>query len=532
MAVVITLNVNGPHGGNQARTDNCVMKPSRKIGFNTAKYLTVQKQAIEDRLAQFSGKLYLEFGGKLLDDFHASRTLPGYHPNMKAMLLKSLGKDLGILYCVSAKQLEQGKLRGDWDMSYDLATIKTLQDLADFGLPVLGVVINRFAQEERAKTLEKRLTRMGVKVFKRYEIEEYPKRVERILSDRGYGRDDYIKTKKPLVVVWGAGGGSGKLSTCLGQLYQDAKRGLTSGYAKFETFPVWNLPINHPVNVAYEAATADLGDFNLIDSFHFQAYQEEAVNYNRDIEAFPIIKTILDRIWGQKDPSCRYQSPTDMGFNVLAEGIVDEKVVGEAAKKEVVFYLFRYRQEYQEGLIDQKVLNKMTFLLDKLGIDEEYLATVPAARKAEKAAKDKPGKGENGVFCGAAIELSNGRVIIGKNSPLLHAETAAVLNAIKFLADIPDDLDLISEPVIKQISRFKKQIGEKSQSLNCSEAILALNVSAQTNTLAKKAQDFLPDLRGCFMHTTHELSWSDKDIFKKLGIWVSTDSKTAKIRNT
>jgi len=372
---------------------------------------------------------------------------------------------------------------------------------------------------------------MGVKVFKRYEIEEYPKRVERILSDHGYGRDDYIKTKKPLVVVWGAGGGSGKLSTCLGQLYQDARRGITSGYAKFETCPVWNLPVNHPVNVAYEAATADLGDFNLIDSFHFQAYQEEAVNYNRDIEAFPIVKALLDRIWAQKEPLCRYRSPTDMGFNVLKEGIVDEKVISEAAKKEVVFYLFRYRQEYQKGLIDQKVLKKMAFLLDKLGISEEYLKTVPLARKAEKMAKKKLGKGENGVFCGAAIELSGGHMVVGKNSPLLHAETAAILNAIKFLAGIPDDLDLISKSIIKQIGYFKKQIGEKSQSLNCSEALLALNVSAQTNTLAKKAQGFLPNLRGCFMHTTHELSWPDKDIFKKLGVWVSTDSKTAKIRN-
>ncbi|MGI6278801.1 MAG: DUF1846 domain-containing protein [Patescibacteria group bacterium] len=506
----------------------------KKIGFDTEKYLTAQKKAIEERLAKFSGKLYLEFGGKLLADFHASRTLPGYDPNTKARLLKSLNKDLEILYCVSAKQLEQGKLRGDWDMGYDLATIKTLQDLSDFGLPVLGVVINRLAQEsqeKRAKMLEKRLKRMGVRVFKRWEIEDYPKRVDRILSDRGYGRDDYIKAKKPLVVVWGAGGGSGKLSTCLGQLYKDTKRGLNSGYAKFETFPVWNLPIDHPVNVAYEAATADLGDFNLIDFFHLQAYKKEAVNYNRDIEAFPIIKAIFDRILDKKNFSQSYQSPTDMGFNVLKKGIVDERVIFEAAKKEVVFYLFRYRQEYQEGLVDQETLKKMDLLLEKLAIDEEYLKTVPAARRAEKAAQKSSSKGERGVYCGAAIEISPGQVVTGKNSLLLHAETAAVLNAIKDLAGIPDDFDLISKSVIEQINHFKKQIGEKSQSLNCSEALLALNVSAQTNTLAKKAQNFLPQLRGCFMHTTHQLSWSDKDIFKKLGVWVSSDNKTAKIRN-
>ena len=503
----------------------------KKTGFDTKKYLVAQKKAVEDRLAKFSGKLYLEFGGKLLDDFHASRALPGYHPNTKALLLKDLGKDLEILYCVSAKQLEQGKIRGDWDMGYDLATIKTLQNLADFGLPVLGVVINRFAGEEKAKILEKRLKRMGVKVYKRYEIEEYPKKVDKILSDQGYGRDDYIKAKKPLVVVWGAGGGSGKLSTCLGQLYQDAKRGLNSGYAKFETFPVWDLPIDHPVNVSYEAATADLGDFNLIDLFHLQSYKKKVVNYNRDIEAFPIIKAIFDRILDEKNFSHHYQSPTDTGFNVLKKGIVDEKIVCEAAKKEVIFYLFRYRQEYQKGLVDQNTLKRMDNLLEKLAIDEEYLKTVPAARRIEKEARRTPGKGENGVYCGAAIELPNGQIVTGKNSPLLHAETAAVLNAIKVLADIPDDLDLISKSIIKQINQFKKQIGEKSQSLNCSEAILALNVSVQTSTLAKKAQDFLVDLRGCFIHTTHELSWPDKNIFEKLGIWVSTDSKTAKIRN-
>ena len=502
-----------------------------KIGFDTEKYLVAQEKAIENRLAKFSDKLYLEFGGKLLADFHAARTLPGYQPNTKAMLLKRLGKDLEILYCVSAKQLEQGKLRGDWEMSYDSATIKALQDLADFGLPVLGVVINRFAQEEKAKTLEKRLKRMGVKVFKRYEIEGYPKRIDRILSDGGYGRDDYIRARKPLVVVWGAGGGSGKLSTCLGQLYWDVKRGLNSGYAKFETFPVWNLPINHPVNIAYEAATADLGDFNLVDSFHLQAYRQESVNYNRDVEAFPVVKAIFNKILGGNNPVCDYQSPTDMGFNLLREGIVDDKVVCEAAKKEVIFYLFRYRQEYQKGLVDEDTLKRMNFLLAKLGVDEEYLRTVPAARRAEREARRSPGKGENGVFCGAAIELPGGRIITGKNSSLLHAETAAILNAIKVLANIPDDLDLISKSVIKQVSQLKKRIGEKSRSLNCSEAMLALSVSAQTSTLARRAQDFLLPLRGCFMHTTHELSWSDKDIFKKLGIWISTDNKTAKIRN-
>jgi len=502
-----------------------------KIGFDTKKYLLAQKKAIKERLSKFSDRLYLEFGGKLMDDFHASRTLPGYDPNAKVLLLKSLNRDLEILYCVSAKQLANGKIRGDWGMGYDLVTIKALEDLDNFGLPLLGVVINRFEGESEAKILEKRLKRMGVRVFKRYEIDGYPNDIGNILSSRGYGYDDYIKTKKPLIVVWGAGPGSGKLSTCLGQIYQDAKHGLNSGYAKFETFPVWNLPLDHPVNIAYEAATADLGDFNLIDPFHLQAYKKVAVNYNRDVEAFPIIKTIFEKILSQENFSRCYRSPTDMGFNVLEEGIIDDNMICEAAKKEAVFYLFRYRQEYKKGLVDKDTLHRMDIILNRLGVDENFFKVVPAARKAREQARRQENKGERGVYCGAAIELSNGKIITGKNSPLLHAEAAAILNAIKVLGKIPDDLDLISQPVIEQINRLKKQIHERSQSLNCSETLLALAVSAQVNPLAQKAQRFLNDLRGCFMHTTHALSPADESIFRKLGIWVSTDRETAKIKN-
>jgi len=502
-----------------------------KAGFDTKKYLAAQKKAIEERLTKFSGRLYLEFGGKLIDDFHASRTLPGYDSNAKMLLLKSLNRDLEILYCVSAKQLANGKIRGDWEIGYDLVTIKALEDLGSFGLPVLGVVINRFEGESEAKILEKRLKRMGVKVFKRYEIDGYPNDVDNILGSRGYGRDDYIKTKKPLVIVWGAGPGSGKLSTCLGQIYQDAKYGLNSGYTKFETFPVWNLPLDHPVNIAYEAATADLGDFNLIDPFHLRAYKKVAVNYNRDVEAFPIIKTIFEKILSQKNFSCYYRSPTDMGFNVLKEGIIDDKTVCEAAKKEVVFYLFRYRQEYKRGLVDERTIERMNTIMKRLRINEQYLKVVPAARRAREEALKRKDKGERGIYCGAAIELPNREIITGKNSPLLHAEAAAVLNAIKVLGNITNDLDLISPSVIKQINKFKKQINEKSQSLNCAEALLALAVSVQANPLAQKAQCFLGNLGGCFMHTTHDLSPADKSIFRKLGVWVSTDGKTAKIKN-
>jgi len=502
-----------------------------KVGFDTKKYLLAQKKAIKERLSKFSDRLYLELGGKLMDDFHASRTLPGYDPNAKVLLLKSLNRDLEILYCVSAKQLANGKIRGDWGIGYDLVTIKALEDLDSFGLPVLGVVINRFEGESEAKILKKRLKRMGVRVFKRYEIDGYPNDIGSILSSRGYGHDDYIETKKPLVVVWGAGPGSGKLSTCLGQIYQDAEHGFNSGYAKFETFPVWNLPLDHPVNIAYEAATADLGDFNLIDPFHLRAYKKVAVSYNRDVEAFPIIKTIFEKTLSQENFSRCYCSPTDMGFNVLKEGILNDKIACEAAKKEIVFYLFRYRQEYKKGLVDKRTIERMNTIMERLGINEQYLKTVPAARKAKEEATKREDKGERGIYCGAAIELPNRRIIAGKNSPLLHAEAAVVLNAIKVLGNIPDDLDLISQSIIKQINKLKKQIYEKSQSLNCAEALLALAISAQVNPLAQKAQRFLGDLRGCFMHTTHDLSLADKSIFRKLGVWVSTDGETAKIKN-
>lgn len=504
----------------------------RKLGFETEKYLLAQKTAIKKRLAKFPDRLYLEFGGKLLDDFHAARTLPGYDPNAKLLLLKSLEKDLGILYCISAKQLADGKIRGDWGVGYDLATIKTLEDLERYRLPLFGVVINRFEGETEAKNFERRLKRMGVKVYKRREIKDYPNNLSLILSEKGYGRDDYIPVDKPLVVVWGAGPGAGKLSTCLGQIYSDQKRGIDSGYAKFETFPIWDLPLEHPVNVAYEAATADLGDFNMVDTFHYQAYKKVAVNYNRDIDSFPILRAIFKKITQTGNFSRTYNSPTDMGFNMISHGIVDDDLVREAAKREINFYLFRYREEYKKGLISEKTMERMEVVMNRAGVTEDYLPTVSAARKAREEAKKKKGKGERGIFCGAAIELSDGRVITGKNSPLLYAEAAVVLNAVKILAKIDDNFDLISPLVIKQINKLKERIGEASYSLSCSEALLALAISSQGNPLAERAQQFLTDLKDCFLHTTHQPAGADESVFRKLGIWVSTDGRVEKINKT
>jgi len=499
------------------------------FAFDTKKYLKFQKKEIEERLSKFSSRLYLEFGGKLLNDFHASRTLPGYDPNTKLTLLKSLKKKLGIIYCVSAKQLSNGKIRGDFGIGYDLTTIKDLEILKKNKLPVLGVVINRYQGEIEAKNFERRIKNMGINVYKRKEIKDYPYNLDLILSKEGYGADDYIKTNKSLIVVWGAGPGSGKLSTCLGQIYLDEKHGFNSGYAKFETFPVWNLPLNHPVNIAYEAATADLGDFNLVDPFHLKAYQKEVINYNRDVEAFPIIKTTFKKILNKNNFSRNYLSPTDMGFNVLKSGIVNDSIVYESAKREINFYLFRYRQEFKKGLVGKEVLKRMDDILKKVDINEEYLPTVLPARISKKNAENQKNKGEDGIYCGAAIELKNGLIVTGKNSPLLHAEAATVLNAIKILAKISDDYKLISPLVIKQINKLKDQIGEISHNLDCSETLLALAASTSFNPIALKAQSFLPKLRGCYLHSTHKLSSADQIIFRKLGIWVSTDGLIGKV---
>jgi len=500
------------------------------FGFNTEKYLKVQKEAIEQRLDKFSGRLYLEFGGKLLWDYHASRTLPGYDANAKLTLLKSLERNLEIIYCISAKQLSNGKIRGDFGFDYGESTIQALEDLDSFGLLVSAVVINRFEGENEAVILENRLKRKGVPVYRRFEIEGYPNNLDCIFGSQGYDKDQYINVKKKLVVVWGAGPGSGKLSTCLGQVYHDVKRKINSGYAKFETFPVWNLPLEHPVNIAYEAATADLGDFNVIDPFHLKTYGKIAVNYNRDVEAFPIIKEIFAKILQENNFSRSYASPTDMGFNMLREGINNDAIVQGAAKREIVFYHFRYKEEYKKGLVDEETLNRMNAIMEKVGIEEEYLKPVTVARKARQQARKTKGKGEKGIYCGAAIQLADNRLVYGKNSPLLHAEASVVLNAVKYLAQISDRTDLISKSVIKEVNQLKKQMNEVSHSLNCTEALLALAVSGQTNPLAKKAQKYLGKLRGCFMHTTHLPSSADQSTFRKLGLWISTDGIVEKIR--
>lgn len=501
------------------------MAKNQYIGFSTKKYLDAQQAAIKERLSQFPGKLYLEFGGKLIEDFHATRTLPGYDPDAKVSLLLSLKQNLEIIYCISAKQLQQKKIRGDLNMTYDLATFKALDDFKRFGLPLHSVVINRFDGEHEAIIFKKRLERNGIKVHVRNEIKNYPNNIENILSKKGYGKDPHLKTKKQLIVVWGAGPGSGKLSTCLGQVYLDQTKGINSGYAKFETFPIWDLPLNHPVNIAYEAATADLGDFNLIDPFHLKKHKKRTVNYNRDVEAFPIIQKLIKKMIPEDNFMREYFSPTDMGVNMAKQGILNDKIVSDAAKKEITFFLFRYRNEYKRGLIDKDVLERMEKVMNKLKLKETHIKTVSAARKAAKDAEKKRGKGEDNIYCGAAIELPDFRIISGKNSPLLYAEASAVMNAIKVLTGIPDSYELISKQIIQQINSQKDLIGEQSKSLTTAEALLALAVSALNNPLAKKAQKGLKQLQNCYFHTTHSLAKEDEAIFRKLGIWVTTDGQ-------
>ena len=489
-----------------------------RTGFDTEKYLKIQKEAIEQRLSKFTERLYLEFGGKLTCDFHAVRTLPGYDANAKMKLLKSLNRELGVIYCVSAKQLVDGKIRGDMGIGYDQATLRAIDDLKNNKLTIEGIVINRYQGQKTVDNFIRQLEYLGLKVYKRREISGYPKNLKLTLSDKGFGADDYLPVKNKLIVVWGSGPGSGKLSTCLGQIYHESKMGLNSGYAKFETFPVWDLPLKHPVNLAYEAATADLGDYNLIDPFHKKAYGIDAVNYNRDVEAFLILKQIFKKMLNKDNYSYNYQSPTDMGFNRLSSGIIDQKIIEVAAKKEVAFYWFRYQNEYKKGLLGKDTLMRMKNIMKQLNIDENYLPTVDIARKVISPSRP----------CGTAIELKNGLVITGKRSKFLHSESAAILNAVKVLAEIDDKYNLISPSVIKEIYKINKKIGSKTGSLDASETMMAWAVSARDNPLAKKAIKSINKLNGCFIHTTHRCSEADMALFRKLGMWLSTDGQIYK----
>jgi uncharacterized protein (UPF0371 family) len=493
---------------------------TRPTGFDNAKYLAEQTAAILERVKRFDNKLYLEFGGKLLFDYHASRVLPGYDPNVKMRLLQQLKDKADIVLCIFAGDIERRKLRADFGHTYDVDALKLIDDLRDWGLDVAGVVITRFDNQPAAKIFKNRLERRGVKVHTHRFTKGYPTDVDLIVSDEGYGANDYIHTKKPLVVVTGPGPGSGKLATCLSQLYHDHQRGVNSGYAKFETFPIWNLPLKHPVNAAYEAATADLGDFNLIDPFHLEAYGQVAVNYNRDVEVFPVLKRILERIMGGDS---LYRSPTDMGCNRAGFAITSDEVVSEAAKHEVIRRYFRYACEHAMGFTDASTVERVQLLLKELDFDPSRRRVVGAARTAAEEAR-KTKKGNKGIFCGAAIELADGTIVTGKNSPLMHATSALVLNAIKKLAEIPDRIHLLSPSIISSIAGLKKDIlNSRALSLDLDETLIALSISAATNPTAQLAMEKLKDLGGCEVHLTHIPAPGDEAGLRRLGVNLTSE---------
>jgi len=497
----------------------------KKTGFDNEKYLAEQSKAILERVKKFDHKLYLEFGGKLCFDYHAARVLPGYDPRAKLRLLKILRDKIEVILCVYAEDIEMGRLCGDFGMPYDTSCLFMIDDLKDWGLDVCSVVLTRFNNEPQAIRFKNRLQSKGIATYLHQVIPGYPQDVDRIISEEGLGSNQYIPTQKPIVIVAAPGPGSGKLATCLSQMYHDHKKGINSGFAKFETFPIWNLPLKHPVNVAYESATADLRDFNLVDPFHLEAYKKEAINYNRDVEAFPILKKILERIVGRgQRRMMMYNSPTDMGVNRVSSGIIDDGVVQEAAKQEIIRRYFRYHWEFMLGVQNKETVQRAKGLMEELGLKQEDRPCVVPARRAAIQA-EKKGKGHKGIFCGAAVELDNGKIVTGKNSPLLHAASAAILNAVKVLAKIPDKIDLLPRAVINNIGALKKDtLGMKSESLDLEEILIALSISATSNPAAEAGMKELGRLNGCQMHLTHLPSEGDEGGLRKLGINMTTDA--------
>jgi len=490
------------------------------LGFNNTLYLEKQTQAILDRVARFENKLYLEFGGKLLYDFHAARVLPGFDPNVKMQLLQKLKDKAEILLCIYAGDIERKKIRADFGITYDADALKLIDELREWGLEVRAVVVTRYENQPAAKVFKNRLERRGIPVFTHRYTKGYPTDIDLIVSDEGYGANDYISTFKPLVVVTGPGPGSGKLATCLSQLYHEWKRGVKAGYAKFETFPIWNLPLKHPVNVAYEAATADLLDFNLVDPFHLEAYGQATVNYNRDVEVFPVVKRILERITGGE---AFYKSPTDMGVNAAGLAIADDQAVRQAALQELIRRYFRYLCEYAMGLTEKETVQRAELLMKELNVRPEDRAVVAPARAAVEDAQRR-GKGNEGVFVGAAIALRDGTVVTGSNSPLMHAASSLVLNAVKKLAGIPATIPLLTASIIESVAALKKNIlGAKTVNLDLSEVLICLSLNAPANPMAQLALEKLKELHGCEVHTTHLPTPGDEAGLRRLGINLTSE---------
>ncbi len=475
-----------------------------KLGYDNEQYIKTQSAHIQERIRLFGGKLYLEFGGKLYDDHHASRTLPGFQPDSKLQMLLQIKDQVEVVIAINADDIEKNKIRGDLGITYDRDVIRLIGVFRDFGLYVSSVVLTRYDDLPMTKAFQERLEGLGVKVYHHYEIEGYPYNVPHIVSDEGLGRNDYIETTRELVVVTGPGPGSGKLATCLSQLYHEHKLGNHAGYAKFETFPIWNLPLNHPVNLAYEAATADLDDVNMIDPFHLEAYGEMTVNYNRDVEAFPVLQTIFQQLLGQ----CPYQSPTDMGVNMAGNCIIDDEVVRQASRQEIIRRYYTAMCDKKQGKIDDAQVMKLEILMTKAGvIAEDRKVVAPALQKAEETGKPA-----------AAMELPDGTIVTGKTSPLLGASAALLLNVLKVLAGLDDEIHLIAPTVIDPIQHLKvDHFGNRNPRLHTDEVLLALSICATDDEAAEKAMEQLEKLRGCQVHSSVILSAVDEKVFKRLG---------------
>jgi uncharacterized protein (UPF0371 family) len=493
---------------------------SFSIGFDNERYIQEQMAEIIQRTQRFDNKLYLEFGGKLLFDYHASRVLPGYDPNVKMRLIRELKEKADILLCIYAGDIERKKIRADFGITYDVDAMKLIDDLRTWDVDVCAVIITRYDQQPAATLFKNKLERRNIRVFTHRYTKGYPTDVESIVSDEGYGANEYVETKKPLVIVTGPGPGSGKLATCLSQLYHEHRRGVRAGYAKFETFPIWNISLNHPINIAYEAATADIRDFNLIDPFHLEAYGKTTVNYNRDVEVFPVVKRILGRITGQE---AYYQSPTDMGVNRAGFAIVDDEATREASKQEILRRSFRYRCEYAMGIADKETVQRVELLMKDLDIKAEDRVVVAPAREAAKKAQEL-NKGNEGIFCGAAIKLKDGSVITGNNSHLMHAASSLVIHAIKHLAGIPDKINLLPEAITNSVRNLKTDIlKEKFVSLSLEETLIALSISAAANPAAQLSIEKLTELRNCEVHMTHMPTVGDEAGLRKLGVNLTTE---------
>lgn len=476
-----------------------------RVGFDNDKYLQMQSEHIRERIAQFGGKLYLEFGGKLFDDYHASRVLPGFKPDSKLQMLLQLKEQAEVVIVINSFDIEKNKVRGDLGITYDLDVLRLIDVFRNAGLYVGSVVLTHFCSQPAAEAFQKRLESLGVKVYRHYVIPGYPSNIPLIVSDDGYGKNDYVQTEKELVIVTAPGPGSGKMAVCLSQLYHEHKRGIKAGYAKFETFPIWNLPLKHPVNIAYEAATADLNDVNMIDPFHLEAYGETTVNYNRDVEIFPVLNAIFEKISG-KSP---YKSPTDMGVNMAGNCIVDDEATVLASKQEIIRRYYTALCGLRAGTEKQEVVYKLELLMKQAGLTSSDRAVIaPALAKAE--ATGEPA---------AAMELPDGSIITGKTSSLLGASAALILNALKTLGGIDDSIHLISPAIIEPIQRLKVgHFGNRNPRLHIDEVLLALSICAVTDPKAELAMQQLNKLRGCEVHSSVILSEVDVKTFKKLGV--------------